>query len=116
MVYNLENKSRLQWLKGHENHVSVVKFNSDSSKLVSGSLDGCVMVWNWKETELPLLVLKGHKGKVTSLSLSDDNCRLFSGSFDGTVRIWDLITGHLLREINYGTEVECISSCAQQMS
>lgn len=97
VVYNLGNRSRLM-------------FNSDASKLISGSLNNRVIVWDWKGTESPHLILKGHKRAISSLSLSSDESRLFSGSLDGTVRIWDMVTGHYLREIIYGTEVECVSA------
>lgn len=44
--FNLENRCRLKWLRGHENIVSVVKFSSDASKLISGSLDNSVIIWD----------------------------------------------------------------------
>lgn len=63
-VFNFKNGSRLKWLRGHEDIASVVKFCADGSKLVSGSLDMSVIVWDWKETEPPCLVMNGHKGPV----------------------------------------------------
>lgn len=56
IVFNLKNRSRLKWLKGHEKHVNVVKLSFDACKVISGSLDGNVIVWDWKENESQFLV------------------------------------------------------------
>lgn len=37
-------------LKGHNDHVSSMEFNSSGDLLVSGSYDNQVIFWNW-ETE-----------------------------------------------------------------
>lgn len=87
----MDTRHQPKFLKGHETNVSVVKLSTASSKVCSGSLDGCVFVWDWKDTELPSLISKGRKDAVTVLSLSSDDSKLFLGSQDGSVKMWDSI-------------------------
>lgn len=108
-----ETQQHLKLLKGHEKNVSVVKFNSDSSTIISGSLDQNVSVWEWQNTESPSLILKGHKGRITDLALSGDGSKLFSGSLDRTVKLWDISSGHTLRGFSFDAEVECVAASSK---
>lgn len=110
VVFSLDTQNRLKWCKGHEKDVSVVKFSSDASMIISGSLDNNVIVWDWQSSESPALTLRGHKGAVTSLSLSSDDCSIFSGSRDGTVKIWNICTGELCHEFEFADAVESVSA------
>lgn len=105
VIVSLETRDRLKWLKGHDENVSVVKFSSDASKVLSGSFDNSVIVWDWKETDTPSTVLKGHRGTITAISFGSDDSKIFSGSRDGTVKVWDFTTCRLCQEFVYGTEV-----------
>ena len=65
-------------------------FSPDGSKIVSGSCDMTIRLWN-TETGQPIgQPLTGHEATVTSVAFSPDGSRIVSGSYDGTVRIWDL--------------------------
>ena len=46
--------------RGHKDAVTTVAFNANMKQLVSGSLDGCVMVWNFKP-QLRAFRFVGHK-------------------------------------------------------
>jgi centriolar protein POC1 len=63
--------------RGHRDAVTSVAFNPTMKQLVSGSLDNCVMVWNFKP-QLRAYRFAGHKVRSTS--------SLFSGIYgiDGT--------------------------------
>lgn len=108
-VFRLKTLNRLKWLKGHRKNVSVVKFSSDARKVISGSFDNSVIIWDWQKTECPHVILEGHKDVVTSLSLSADASKLFSGSRDGTVKMWNMNTGRLCRNFDLDAEIECVS-------
>eukprot|EP00951_Prasinocladus_malaysianus_P026912 scaffold240107_cov45-Prasinocladus_malaysianus.AAC.1 len=56
-------------------------------QLISGSLDGCIMVWNFKP-QLRAYRFAGHKEAVYSVDYSAQNGLLASGSKDKTVRLW----------------------------
>jgi WD40 repeat protein/serine/threonine protein kinase len=82
-------------LQGHRDEVTSVAFSSDGSRIVSGSLDKTLRIWNAR-TGQPLLQLQGHTSGVTSVSWSPDGSRVASGSLDDTVRVWDAHTGQTL--------------------
>lgn len=79
-------------LLGHKAEVASLDLSGDGKRLVSGSVDNTIKVWDLdsgKET----LSLRGHANVVTSLALSGNGKRLFSGSEDHTVKLWDLDAG-----------------------
>ncbi|KAH3758937.1 notchless protein [Pelomyxa schiedti] len=82
-------------LTGHTNSVISVQFNSNGTKLASGSGDLTVRLWDIL-THTPLQTLSGHKDWVTCLAWSPDNKILASGSKDGEVRLWDADRGKFL--------------------
>ena len=57
----------------------------DSLRLISGSQDGLVKVWDVESEKCHTLV--GHVGAVTCVGVSEE--RGFSGGEDGEVRVWD---------------------------
>jgi hypothetical protein len=79
-------------LMGHLEAVYSVKFSPDGKRIVSGSEDNTLKVWD-AQTGQELLTLKGHSFAVSSVSFSPDGKRIVSGSSDKTVRVWDLETG-----------------------
>jgi hypothetical protein len=69
-----------------------VVFSPDGKRLVSGSYDNTLKVWD-AQTAQDTLTLKGHNNWVLSVAFSPDGKRLVSGSGDGTVKVWDAQTG-----------------------
>ena len=79
-------------LRGHGDLVLQLCFTPDGSRLVAGSLDHTLSVWDMATRERAHL-LTGHEGPVTSVSCSPDGRSVFSTSIDGTVALWDTSTG-----------------------
>ena len=69
-----------------------VAFSPDGSRVVSGSEDNTVRIWNVATGESEA-ELKGHSGRVSSVVFSPDGSHVVSGSEDNTVRIWTIATG-----------------------
>ena len=67
-------------------------FSPDGRRIVSGSEDQTLKVWD-AETGQETLTLKGHTGSVYSVAFSPDGRRIVSGSQDGTLKVWDAETG-----------------------
>ena len=86
-------------LEGHTSGVSSVSFSPDGSRIVSGSDDKSVRVWDASSGECVLGPLEGHTSGVTSVSFSPDGSRIVSGSEDKSVRVWDASSGECVRVV-----------------
>jgi len=75
-------------LKGHRSWVDSVAWMPDGERLVSGSGDKSVRVWNI-EKKKQIAILEGHTEKVRSVSVSSDGRLIASKAADGTIRLWD---------------------------
>jgi len=71
--------------EGHQGAVLSAKWIGDS-KVVSGSRDRNLHIWNTEGKELSG-ILRGHTGPVTSLAVLN-NHKIVSGSQDTTLRVW----------------------------
>ena len=65
-----------------------VAFGADGSRIVSGSADDTVKVWDARGGAA-LLTLRGGMEKVTSIALSPDGTRVAAGG-RGIVKIWEI--------------------------
>jgi WD40 repeat protein len=83
--------------------VTSVAFAQDGSRVVSGSNDKTVRIWNATTGEVEA-ELKGHTGWVTSVAFTQDGSRVVSGSNDKTVRIWNVMTGEVEAELKGHTD------------
>jgi len=87
----------------HNGLVSSVALSSDGTRIVSGSSDQSVRVWD-ALTGAELMALNGHTDWVTSIAFSSDGTRIVSGSSDQSVRVWDALTGAELMALNGHTD------------
>ncbi|KVI04493.1 dDENN domain-containing protein, partial [Cynara cardunculus var. scolymus] len=75
-------------LKGHTRTVRAI--SSDRGKIVSGSDDHYVFVWDKQTTQL-LEELKGHDAEVSCARMLSGE-RVLTAAYDGTVKMWDVRT------------------------
>jgi WD40 repeat protein len=103
-------------LLGHTGWVDSVAFSPDGQRIVSGSRDATVRVWE-AATGREVLCLKGHTGRVECIAFSPDGQRIISGSgnFDGAgrplpgeVKVWDAKQGRELLSLRTGY-VRCVA-------
>jgi len=76
-----------------------VKFSSDGHRIISGSYDKTIRVWDAAIGAEILPALGEYTGKVQSAAISPDGKRIVSGSMDAAVRIWDANTGAKISEL-----------------
>jgi ATP-dependent Clp protease ATP-binding subunit ClpA/WD40 repeat protein len=77
-----------QTLKGHSGMVLSVQLSPDRKRIVSGSEDKTIKIWDLDNNTVQTLV--EHNAWVWSVQFSPDGKKILSGSGDRTIKIWDL--------------------------
>ena len=88
----------IQTLVGHSDWVSTVVFSPDGKRIVSGSEDMTVKLWDAVTGELQR-TLAGHRNSISGVVFSPDGECFVSESRAGTIKRWDTVTGELQRII-----------------
>jgi WD40 repeat protein len=78
-----------------EGSVVSVAFSPDGSRLVSGSLDNTIRLWD-ASTGAEIRRLGGHIQPVTQVAMSDDGATIASTDMSGDVLLWNVATGERL--------------------
>ena len=95
-------------LRGHSDIVTSVGVSPDGKRIVSGSDDKTVKVWD-AQTGDETHTLKGHTGYVQSVAFNPNGTRIVSGSNDKTVRVWNATTGKETVKISgHAKGVSCV--------
>ena len=79
-------------LHGHTDEITSVSFSPSGKRLVSGSKDGLIKIWD-TPSACETMTLYGHENAVYSVSFSPDGTKVASASADNQVKLWDVITG-----------------------
>ncbi|XP_076447302.1 uncharacterized protein LOC143284496 isoform X1 [Babylonia areolata] len=87
MATPLEDPSLERHFRGHRDTVTSVDFSPVMTQLASGSMDSCLMVWNFKP-KMRAYRFVGHKDAVLSVNFSPSGHLVASASRDKTVRLW----------------------------
>ena len=87
--------------QGHTRYVTSVAFSPDGTRIVSGSEDNSVRIWDAERGMQIGGPLQGHPDYVTSVAFSPDGKRIVSGSDDTSLRVWDAE-----REVQIGSPLE----------
>ena len=88
--------NRLASFIGHTSFVRSIAFSGDGGRLVTGTQDGVVRLWNARregEIRDEMHLFRGHEGAVESVAFTPDGRRIITAATDGTVRIWDAVQG-----------------------
>src|SRR5262245_23307237 len=80
----------------HTGWVESVALSPDGTRVLSGSLDNTLKLWDGASGRL-LRTFGGHSNGVKSVAFSPDGTRLLSSGWDNTLKLWDASTGQLLR-------------------
>ena len=84
--------------EGHTAGVLSVDIHTETNRVVSGSFDSNVILWNALNGEI-LHRMTGHGGDVESVAFSPDGAQVVSGAADFTVILWNADTGEEIRRL-----------------
>jgi WD40 repeat protein len=90
MVWSVDGLEEIAQLLGHRKRVMSLAISSDGLRIVSGSLDRTVRIWDGRTFEE--LGLCEHEDEVNSVTFSPDSRLIASGSDDGIVWIWNALS------------------------
>jgi WD40 repeat protein len=93
LIQALRVTASLQRIFETNTEVTSVAFSPDGTRLLSGSSDNTLRLWDTKTGKQIGEPLQGHTAAVTSVAFSPDGTRLLSGSDDMTLRLWNADTG-----------------------
>ncbi|KAF4609761.1 hypothetical protein D9613_011913 [Agrocybe pediades] len=69
--------------------ISVLAFSHDGKKLISGSHNATIQIWDIDTGNVIAGPFEGHTGTLSSLALSPDGTKLISSSTDKSVCLWN---------------------------
>ena len=93
-IWDLQGKTLIRTLKGHQSTIWSVDISPDGSMLASASGDRTIKLWNLHTGEL-IRTLTGHTDRVFAVNFSPDGLTLASASQDNTVKLWNVQNGQI---------------------
>lgn len=91
---------------GHRAIINAIAFSSDGSRVVSGSGDQTIRIWNADNGRALGKPLLGHKSSICALGFSSDGSKIVTSSYGCTVQLWDAHTGQPLGDALRGQPLE----------
>lgn len=88
-VVDLRSGETLQVLEGHHDGVSAIQYTADGSRVLTGSHDGSLILWDLASTEA-IFHFNVHIGEVSDLVVTPDGRTALSASRNGELIQWDL--------------------------
>jgi WD40 repeat protein len=80
----------MQTMQGNTKSVQASAFFKDGRRMVTGSMDGTLQIWDLQNGTSMEGLFEGHKDGVQSVAISPDERRIVSGGRDNTIIIWDV--------------------------
>ena len=114
-IWDIKTGQCKKTLTGHTDSVLCLQF--DHEKIISGSADKTIRIWNFEGVCLNELV--GHKGSITCIHF--DSQRIISGSLDFDIKFWDIKTGLCVNTLNWITKeghtgaIRCLKADSQKI-
>ncbi|KAG0087088.1 hypothetical protein BGZ92_007602 [Podila epicladia] len=107
-IWSMKTSDVLVTFNGHRSAVTSLAFDKSGSRLVSGSRDTDLIVWD-VEGEVGIFRLRGHKDQVTSVRFlsrpslveggKPTDGYILSSSKDTLIKLWDLSTQHCMETL-----------------
>jgi dynein assembly factor with WDR repeat domains 1 len=107
-VWDVASGQCIHTLRGHNDEILDVCFNTTGSKLVSASADGTSRVFNTM-TGACQAILVGHEGEISKVCFNPQGSRILTSSSDKTGRLWEVETGGCMQVRVRGVRSVCFS-------
>lgn len=101
-LIDMSNKT-IALFRGNSTHIWSIDYAPERNKVVAGSYDYKLKVWNVGSQKIEL-ELEGHKKSTLPVAFSPDEKYLVSGSLDRTVKVWNAKTGEMMRSMERHSE------------
>lgn len=102
-VFDSRSGQVMTTFKGHKSSITCLEFDASGTRLVSGSRDSNVILWDLVE-EVGVSRLRSHRDQVTGVKFLDEK-KLITCAKDGLVKIWDLESRDCIETRVGGSEV-----------
>jgi WD40 repeat protein len=101
-------------LEGHKDDVLAVNFSQDGSLVITGSIQGCVKVWDEANGKC-LHTLPAHNGEVVSCVFSKHGDLALTASHDETAQVWSLASEERVQTFDAEDFVDSAVFCHEEM-
>ena len=109
VLYQTDDWSILQKVKGHRDSVYAVKVSPDNNVLASVGYDKRLILWNAKDGKIRHSIA-GHNGAVYDLAFHPSGKMVATASADRTVKLWDVQLGTRLDTLKQSQqELYCVA-------
>jgi WD40 repeat protein len=108
-INNQQSSFLLKIFRGHQREITTVVFSPDGKKVLSGSGDATVKLWNLDSGKAEKTFV-GHTLNILAVTLSPDGKEMLTGSMDKTARLWKM--GSERAEKTFIGHKECVISVA----
>ncbi|KAF9065687.1 quinon protein alcohol dehydrogenase-like superfamily [Rhodocollybia butyracea] len=95
-------------LEGHTEAVICVQYSPDGMRLISGSTDCTIRLWDTTTGET-IMVISTQNRPVRCLAVSLSGHLIASGSDEGYIQVWNANTGKRSEVIDYGVSIGAIA-------
>ncbi|KAF9438218.1 hypothetical protein BGZ76_009145 [Entomortierella beljakovae] len=107
-IYETSTWQKVLKLTGHYSETKSFAFSQKCDRLISGSSDDCIRVWDLTTGEC-IHIMDDHNHIVYSVAYSPNQVQFASAGHDKKIRIWDVETGSCLHVLDgHSSEVMSI--------
>jgi WD40 repeat protein len=100
-LWSMVTRGYFRTFTGHSSVVTSVAFSPDSNRILSGSHDRTIKLWDVRTRALLRTADEKHRDSVASITVFRDGKRALSRNPPDAIKLWDLDTGAVVR--TFGT-------------
>lgn len=106
ILWDINDFSLIKTYTGHTDEITCLEVNSEGSKVISGSHDRLIRIWDLKTDKFE--VIKANSTDIYLTIVSPEGSKALIASSDNKIRIWDLDMNKLIGIIDSSSHVNCL--------